>query len=470
MRTLKASGKPVTKKRIIIGSIVTFLYILFSVWAGWGWFILLPLVVDYYFLGYINWGWYRSIKNKALRAVVSLFLDILFAVIAVSLLSIFFFQNFTIPSSSLEKTLLTGDYLFVDKLHYGPRMPMTPIAIPLTHNTFHGKKSYSDKPLLPYKRLKGFSHIKRNDIVVFNFPAGDTVALLQPNPDYYTLIAMHGRDAVWNNPQIFGKIVYRPVDRRDHYVKRCVGLPGETLEVRDNTVYINGEAQPFPAKSQHNYNILVKKPGLSDADLDKLGISMDDRQFLFLNESNREMLYPLHLVLPDDNLDDYVLYHMPLTHDMFKALDNDKQVVSMMIEPDPQGWYTYPLDGNFGWSRDNYGPILIPKKGLTITLDRKNLALYRRCIVAYEGHSLSTNSNDNILIDGKVAHTYTFAMDYYFMMGDNRHNSADSRSWGFVPEDHVVGRPGLLWLSLNKDKKLFSGKVRWSRMFHIINK
>lgn len=471
MNIKKPPRYPLSRRRLVWGSLVTVLFILFALWAGLGWFVVLPFVVDYYFFGYINWTWYRRIKNKSLRGVVSLVADLLFAVIAVSVLSLYFFQNFTIPSSSLEKTLLTGDYLFVDKLYYGPRAPMTPLALPLTHNSFRGGKSYCDYPQFKYRRLKGFGHIKRNDIVVFNFPAGDTVALLQPNPDYYTLLAMHGRETVWGHPEIFGKIVARPVDRRDHYVKRCVGLPGDLLEVRDNTLIINGKEEAYPRYVQHNYNILVKSPGLSEQDLDALGISHVDRQMVALAQEDYPALESLGLLPPSEGESSVLLYHFPLTREMCQKLNQDDRVLCMHIEPDPKGWLTYPLNGDTGWSRDNYGPVRIPKKGMKIALDKKSLALYRRCITAFEGHTLEEDpSSGTIKIDGHPSKNYTFEMDYYFMMGDNRHNSADSRSWGFVPEDHVVGRPGLLWLSLDSDKSLFEGKIRWRRMFRIIHR
>lgn len=456
-------------RRLVTGSLIILFYLVFCLWAGAGWLLLLPLIVDYYFLGYIKWGWYRKIKNKSLRGVVSLLMDLCFAVVVVTFLSIFFFQNFTIPSSSLEKTLLTGDFLFVDKWAYGPRMPMTPISVPLTHNTVMGKKSYCDRPMLKYRRLKGYTSLKRNDIVVFNFPAGDTVALLQPNPDYYTLIAMYGREEVWTHPEIFGKIVARPVDRRDHYVKRCVGMPGDLLEIRDNVLFINGKEQLFPRFAQHNYNLLVQKPGLTEQDFENLGISRVDRKMSSISESNRFMIESMGLSLPE-SYSSTLYYHLPLTEEMRQKLESDNRVVAMAIEKDPDGWLTYPLNAPTGWTRDNYGPLLIPRRGLTVELTPTNLALYRRCITAYEGHTLEEKAQNEIRIDGVPATHYTFAMDYYFMMGDNRHNSADSRSWGFVPEDHIVGRPGVLWLSLDNEKNLFQGKIRWNRLFKVIRR
>ena len=221
--------------------IVPLLYTLLSIfWAGPFWLIFLPLIVDYHFTKIINWSWYRSIKNKAVRSLVSLLADLLWAVIGVHLLSIFLIQNFAIPTSSLEKTLLVGDYLFVDKITYGPRMPMTPLQVPLTQNRFLGHESYLSTPRLSYRRLKGIRGIRRGDLVVFNFPTGDTVTTKVTNPDYYYLKQIYGgREALEAHPEIFGEIVYRPVDRRDHYVKRCVGLPGDKIEIRNNDIYIN---------------------------------------------------------------------------------------------------------------------------------------------------------------------------------------------------------------------------------------
>lgn len=468
MGKFKLKRKPLSKRQLIVGIVVTVLFILFAVWAGLGWFILLPFVVDYYFFDTLNWGWYRNVKNKVLRTTLSWVMDILFAVVAVVFFSAYFFQNFAIPSSSLEKTLLVGDYLFVNKLSYGPRVPMTPVAVPLAHNTFLGAKSYCDKPQWEYRRLKGFGSVKRNDLVVFNFPAGDTVPLKMVNPDYYTLKELYGRETIWNNPERFGKVVYRPVDRRDHYVKRCVGMPGDTLSIKDNVLIINGEAQPFPKKAQHNYYLLISKPGLSEADFEKLDISSDDRQMAIVTAETANLLPELGFSIPE-NPEELILYHLPLTEEMRQQLSGDSRVGKMVIEQAVPNGLLYPVEVHNGWTRDNYGPLVIPKKGMSISLDSSNIDLYRRCITAFEGHTLElVNASGKVLLDGKPATHYTFAMDYYFMLGDNRHNSADSRFWGFVPEDHVVGKPGLLWLSLNKDKSLFGGKIRFGRMFRLI--
>lgn len=460
--------KNLLTRRNIVGVIVSLLFIAFAIWAGWLWLIFLPLIIDYYFFHKIKWNWYNSIQNNLLRNICAWLCDIVCCVIGVALLNIYFFQNFAIPSSSLEKTLLVGDYLYVDKLSYGPRLPNTPLAIPLVHNTFLGGKSYSETPTLEYRRLPGRGHVEREDLVVFNFPAGDTVAVKVPNPDYYTLIALYGRDVVWKNTSEFGEIVYRPVDRRDHYVKRCVGMPGETLQIRNNDLYINGEKQARPKYMQLNYYVQAKPEGLSVRDFETLGISESDRGYIQLSPETSSSLSSMGFDLALEG-GKSTFYHFPLTEEMLQKLQSDTRVLKIVVEPDSEG-FTYPVEAHLGWSRDNYGPILIPKKGLTIKLSPNNLLLYKRCIEAYERHSVAIDSNGAIMIDGEAKDTYTFAMDYYFMMGDNRHNSADSRYWGFVPEDHVVGKPVLLWLSLDKDKGLFSGKIRWHRMFRKVTK
>lgn len=454
-------------RQLIWGSFVTLLFILFAIWAGWGWFIFLPLIVDYYFLHYIKWPKVSRVKNKFLRGFLSLLGDLVFAAIGVTLLSTYFFQNFAIPSSSLEKTLLVGDYLFVNKLSYGPRTPMTPIAIPLTHNTFRGHKSYLDKPHYPYRRLKGGHKPKRGDLVVFNFPAGDTVALNMPNPDYYTLKAIYGEEVLHNRPDIYGRIVYRPVDRRDHYVKRCVATAGDKIEIRNNEVYINDKKQAFPDKGQLNYYIQMGKERFTEEAIEHLGVSKADQRSSIISAADNALLYKQGLKpLEQDNKG--ILYLFPLTNESYKEVAKDPRVVAISVEKASES-LTYPLEANTGWTRDNWGPVVIPAKGMTITLDSASLAIYKRCIVAYEGHKLEYDASGNILIDGQQATEYTFAMDYYFMLGDNRHNSADSRYWGFVPEDHIVGTPSFLWLSIDKDKPLFKGKIRFKRMMRAIH-
>lgn len=448
---LKFHWREKTLWQKIVAVLVPLLYILFTIWAGPFWLIFLPLIIDYYYTHIVNWGWYQSIKNKTVRSLVSLIADLAWAVIGVHLLSLFFVQNFAIPTSSLEKTLLVGDYLFVDKVSYGPRMPMTPLQVPLVHNRFMGGESYAKWPLLKYKRLKGLRSVERGDLVVFNFPTGDTVTTKVSNPDFYYLKQMHGgRAAIEARPDIFGEIVYRPVDRRDHYVKRCVGMPGDKLQIIDNDIYINGKKQDRPEKMQLNYWVETKGSYLSTAELKKMGISLDDQRFASDEDPDRKLML------------------IPLTEEMKNTLEADPRVLSVTVSTDTNT-NLYPVGHDMGWTRDNYGPIFIPKKGATVELNADNLALYERCIRNYEGHTLETKIDGSVLIDGKPATRYTFEMDYYYMMGDNRHNSADSRYWGFVPEDHIVGRPVFMWLSLDKDLPLMGGKIRFSRMMQLIH-
>ncbi|MDL2222409.1 signal peptidase I, partial [Parabacteroides sp. OttesenSCG-928-N08] len=248
--------KQISKKQWIMFGIVATLYILFALWMQNGWLLLgLPIIVDIYLTKFVPWGAWKRSKNPRVRNILSWVDDILFALIAVYLINLFIFQNYQIPSSSLEKSLLVGDYLFVSKLSYGPRVPNTPLSFPLVQNTLPvlNSKSYFEWPQWDYKRVKGLGEVKRNDIVVFNFPAGDTVALKVQNPDYYTLVEMHGREAIRLNKATFGDVIYRPVDKRENYVKRCIGMPGDSLEVRNNQVYINGEAAENPENMQLNY-------------------------------------------------------------------------------------------------------------------------------------------------------------------------------------------------------------------------
>lgn len=474
-----------TKKylRYGIGSIVCLLYIAFCYWAGWAWVIFLPLIADYYFTKYINWSWGRNHPNQLVRSAVVLIGDILYVVIATSLVFTFFFQNFGIPSSSLEKTLLTGDYLFVSKLKYGPRMPMTPLALPLVHNRLGDMETYSTTPTLGYKRLAGYGEIERNDLVVFNFPAGDTVATRMPNPDYLSLCRLYGRDLVHSDKATFGDIIYRPIDRRDHYVKRLIGMPGDKLQIKDGQVYIDGKKAQNPQKMQFNYYVQTTGVGLSKETLDALDINYRDVQSLAtphdgVHDTSAEGLQELResyiarfgFDLLNTEGQTLPLYEIPLTDEMRQKLEAEPYIrLVKRVSTLPESGLCYPVQYDYGWSMDNYGPIIIPKQGMTITLTAENYPLYERCIRAYEGHQLETKDG-KFIIDGKEQSTYTFAQNYYWTMGDNRHNSADSRAWGFVPEDHIVGTPSLLWLSLNDEQGLFSGGIRWSRMFRFISK
>jgi signal peptidase I len=434
------------------------------------WLLLgLILIVDIFLTQYIPWGAWKQSKNPQIRSILGWVDDIVFALVAVYFINIFVFQNYQIPSSSLEKSLLVGDYLFVSKLSYGPRVPNTPIAFPLVQNTFpiFNCKSYLDWPEWGYKRVKGLGEVKRDDIVVFNFPAGDTVALKVQNPDYYTLVKEYGRDYVWEDKATFGDVIYRPVDKRENYVKRCIGMPGDTIEIRNNQVFIDGKAAKNPEKLLYNYFIETDGSMLSEEQFRLLDISKDDR--VLINGNNNANLMSFLGIQPNAQGQFNPVYHFPMTQ---KALETAKKlpiIKQVIIEPDSFGGATYfPVDYSTGWSRDNYGPLWIPKKGATIPLTEENIGLYSRCIRNYEGNTLEVKEG-KAYINGQPADSYTFKYDYYWMMGDNRHNSADSRSWGFVPEDHIVGKPIMIWLSLDKDRGIFDGGIRWNRMFRWVH-
>lgn len=464
--------------------IVAALFIGWVIWLqNWWVALLLILLFDIYITGYIPFTWWKKSKNKTFVMVMSWVDAIVYALILVYFVFTFVGQNYQIPSSSLEKTLLTGDYLWVNKMAYGPRVPMTPVHFPLVQNTMPliNTKSYIEWPEWTYHRLKGYSNVKQGDIVVFNFPAGDTVALKMQNPDIYTLrlqiadqiiqsnpqiaqqiAAMNrdeayaarceiGDDIIRSHPEEFGEVIYRPVDRRENYVKRCVGLPGETLKIVCDDIYTDGKLQPWPEEAQHDYIVTSNTP-IDDKRWESLGVAVADRGIAEAPENKYG-------------------YEVPLTNKMLAELKGDKNVVHVQKEQARENDYLFPANyaEHRGWTRSNYGPIKIPKKGETIELTAENWPVYERVIRNYEHHTDSYVRNGQVYIDGKPADKYTFAMDYYFMMGDNRDNSLDSRYWGFVPEDHIVGRPERVLISFDPDKGLLSGGVRWSRIFKNAN-
>ena len=464
--------KKIEKKQYIKFAIAAVLYGLFILWMQNGWLALgYILLADIYLTKYIPWGAWKKTNNPTLKSIYDWIDDIIFALVAVYFINLFIFQNYQIPSSSLEKSLLVGDYLFVSKVSYGPRVPNTPLSFPLVQNTLPilNCKSYLDWPSWDYKRVAGLGQIQRNDIVVFNFPAGDTVATLQQNPDYYTLVQMYGREAVRMNKQSFGEIIYRPVDKRENYVKRCVGLPGDSLSIRNNQVYINGKAAQNPKNMQLNYFVETETP-LTETMFRNWGVSRDD--YMPYGQpctvTDPETLSFLGFQ-PNANGTYNLVYRFPMTEAMVAQVKKLPSVKKVIVEPEIiGGTMYYPVDYDNGWTRDNYGPIWIPKRGATIELTPENLALYRRCIKNYEHNELE-EKDGVVYINGEKATTYTFQYDYYWMMGDNRHNSADSRSWGFVPEDHIVGKPIMIWLSLDKDRSLIDGGIRWNRLFRWVD-
>ena len=454
MKSFQDRIREVKPKGWVAAGVWSAVFVAFIVWCAWDdskslwWLWLLPVIVDMFTTKYIPWNWWRKYKpltkeereagkvnphESSWKYTVCSWVDaILFALIAVYFINLYIFQNYQIPSSSLEKTLRVGDFLYVSKMSYGARVPNTPLSMPLVQHTFPawlgGGKSYIDKPQWAYKRLRGWDTPEKGDIVVFNFPAGDTVCTKMQNPDYYTLCHYYGKRVVENRKDVFGDIVVRPVDRRENYVKRCVGTAGDTLQIIDNVVYINGVAEPRHEELQYNYIVHTDGHVLGNSYLSKIGVSKDDR------ESNGAGVY-----------------HLPLTQAMKAELEKNPHIVSIEIEPETMGGEVYPL-GHNDWTRDNYGPIYIPRKGDTVMITEENYWLYKRIGDAYEHQPMH------------IGEPYTFAMDYYWMMGDNRHKSADSRYWGFVPEDHIVGRPVFIWLSIEKDNPWGKGHIRWRRI------
>ena len=455
--SLKERLGRVKKTRWARFGVVALIYVLWTAWVGNPLLLLgLILLADIYLTQFIPWGAWKGWKKGPLRTLMSWVDAIAYALVLVYFLFLFLGQNYQIPSSSLEKSLLTGDFLWVNKVTYGPRVPQTPLHFPLAQNTlpFFNCKSYIEHPQLDYHRLKGLRNVERMDIVVFNFPAGDTVAVKEPNPDYYTSCYHYGRSAVWANKDRFGDIIYRPVDRRDNYVKRCLGLPGETLQIKDGIVYVNGKAVPQPKNVQYRYYIVTDGTPISEELFEDLGISVEDRN---------HALDMYGQIIPN-------VYVLPLTAEMLKEFRTKSWITQIQqLQPDEEDtMLTYPVGVDYGWDHANYGPIWIPKKGAKIDLTLQNLPLYERCIKNYEGNQLEVKGNQ-ILINGLPATSYTFKMDYYWMQGDNRDNSLDSRYWGFVPEDHIVGTPSIILISFDKDHRIFNGGIRWNRIFKMPN-
>jgi signal peptidase I len=456
----------VEKQDLIWFIIVSVIYLLLVIWLGNYWFLTgLPIIFDIYITKKVNWSFWKK-RNGPNSKFIEWLDALIFAVIAVTIINIFLFQNYKIPTGSMEKTMLIGDHLYVSKVAYGPRVPMTPLAFPFTQNTLPvtGGESYLKWIERPYKRLAGFNQIKRDEIVVFNFPAGDTVVTGHSNVSYYSIVRdsmmtlkyidringrpvrtdqeyySDARNRVWNSFDI----VVRPIDRRDNYIKRCVAVPGDTLQIINRQVYVNGKAQENYPGLQHSYYIYVNEgQTISDQVFERMGIYDADR---YVNT--------IHAFLTQEEVEQ--IRKFPAVKEINPNYNYDVYSVDF-----------YPNDTTFKWTLNDFGPLYIPEKGQTIKLTRENVILYGKIIDYYEDNDFRVDG-DQVYVNSEPVTEYTFKMDYYWMMGDNRHSSLDSRFWGFVPEDHIV-QAKIYLLSLDKNRNLF-GRIRFDRMFRCKNK
>jgi len=424
-----------------------------------------------------------TIKKGVVREWVD---AIIFAVVAATIIRTFILEAYTIPTSSMEKSLLVGDFLFVSKVAYGPKIPNTPIAFPFVHHTLpltSTTRSYLEWIKLPYYRFPGLSDVTRYDAVVFNYPSGDTVVLQRQNEDYYQIARQEGRAKVWRDYDVAA----RPVDKRENYIKRCMALPGDKIEIIDKQVYIDGEKAFNPPNMQFQHTITTKGNTFNQRELTNLLNQMNISEgYAYVPSKGicqieidakglATMLYPVRNPTGGAYLASGWLptnkFMLPLSMENAEKLSKNPRILSVVIDTRAKGEVYPPIfphdPDNFQWNQDNFGPLLIPQAGEKVQIGTGNIALYRKIIGTYEGNDL-IEKDGKIFINGEVADSYTFKQDYYWLMGDNRDNSADSRFWGFVPNDHIVGKAVFVWLSLDKDKGWFSGKIRWNKCLRTV--
>jgi signal peptidase I len=438
--------KNINVKTCVSFGVFLIAYISFALWFQYYW--LLPgilLIIDIYFSRIIPWKKYLAgIKiPQKFRPITDIAMILAAALFLTQCIRTLFLEAYKIPTPSMEKTLLVGDYIFVSKIQYGPKLPFTPLSLPLLPRMFpNGQLSYSRYIELPYKRLKGIGSIKRNDVIVFNFPGGDTVVVQYPGQNYHSLVRQYGREYILSH----FKIVSAPVDKRDNYIKRCIGLPGDSVVIKDNKVYVNHEILQEIETQQFRYYVKARDEYLKESVLNESEIKKNDISY-------------------NPNTSNYLI---SMSVSNMNKLKQSSNVQSIQIFNEPillfRNSELYP-HMNYPWSSDNFGPLWVPEKGKKVTINIDNFGLYRRIIETFEKNKVYI-TGDSIHINDKLADSYTFRMDYFFVLGDNRHNSADSRFWGFVPEDHIVGKAVAIWFSKDPDKGLDG--IRTKRMFKLI--
>jgi len=422
------------------------LWSLLVIWVELWYLLVFDLVLfDLFVTGKFDWTFRKYGFPRYLQSGIEWLFIVLLALASSLTIKVLFVETYKIPTPSMEETLLAGDFIFVSKLAYGPRLPETPLAIPFYHNKLpSGKKAYSEKLKMPHKRLKGFSSVERDDIIVFNFPAGDTMVVQYPGQNYYSLVRQYGGEYIRSEFDI----ITHPVDKRENYIKRCIALPGDTLQIRGGQIRVNGKTRPVLPHQKFKYYVTTNGKPLPDPLLDSLKILKTAVTYNPVNS--------LH-----------VLY---LAEENVETLKSFPQVRSIKQYSEPtlsfQNQEIFPHDPNYRWTGDNFGPLMVPAKGDTLSLDMLNLPLYQRLISTYEHNDLQIVDGE-IHINGEPADSYLVQMDYFFVMGDNRHNSADSRYWGFVPEDHLLGKAVAVWFSIEPEKRIIGG-LRKERIFRSI--